>query len=158
MNLHIIDYICIFGYLGFIIILGSSFVRGTKSTKNYFLADKSINWLPLSISMYVSIFSAISFVMAPAEAFRGDLQYLIALALYPMASVFAIIFFVDIYTRLQITTKMSNRHIRNTTVFCEFKFDSRWYKSPPTLRETVCFANHMKCCLNTSISIIRKIK
>jgi sodium-coupled monocarboxylate transporter 8/12 len=104
MNLHIIDYLCIFVYLGFIIILGSSFARGQKTTKIYFLAGKSIHWLPLSMSMYASIFSAISFVMAPAEAFRGDLQYLVALALFPVASVIALIFFIDLYTRLQITT------------------------------------------------------
>ena len=104
MKLQPLDFICIVGYLAFVIVLGSLFSRQQKSTQNYFLAGKSMRWLPLAISMYASIFSAISFVMAPAEAFRGDLQYLVALAMFPVASVLALVFFIDLYTRLRITT------------------------------------------------------
>ncbi len=92
MKLQPLDFVCIVGYLAFVIVLGSLFSRQQKSTKNYFLAGKSMRWLPLAISMYASIFSAISFIMAPAEAFRGDLQYLVALIMFPVASVLALIF------------------------------------------------------------------
>ncbi|MBN2270858.1 MAG: hypothetical protein JXN61_09605 [Sedimentisphaerales bacterium] len=104
MNLHVIDYFCIVFYLLFIVILGSCFGREQKTTKNYFLADKSMRWLPLAISMYASIFSSISYIMAPAEAFRYDMQWFIALAMFPVASVFSIVLFIDFYTRLRITT------------------------------------------------------
>ena len=104
MNLHAIDYFCIIFYLLFIIILGSCFGRQQKTTKNYFLAGKSMRWLPLAISMYASIFSSISYIMAPAEAFRFDMQWFVALAMFPVASIFSIILFIDFYTRLRITT------------------------------------------------------
>ena len=104
MKLQPLDFICIVGYLAFVIVLGSLFSGQQKSTRNYFLAGKSMRWLPLAISMYASIFSAISFVMAPAEAFRGDLQYLVALTMFPVASVLALVFFIDLYARLRITT------------------------------------------------------
>ncbi|KAB7530386.1 sodium/solute symporter [Flagellimonas olearia] len=104
MELSILDYFVIVGYLLFVIIMGSFFSKGDKSTENYFLGGKSIKWLPLAISMYTSIFSAISFIMAPAEAFRGDLQYLVALIMFPIASVFALVFFIDVYTRFNMTT------------------------------------------------------
>ncbi len=61
MNLHVFDYICIIFYLLFIIVLGSSFSRQQKTTQNYFLAGKSIRWIPLAISMYATLFSSISY-------------------------------------------------------------------------------------------------
>ena len=54
--------------------------------------------------MYASLFSSISYVMAPAEAFRHDLQYLMALVCFPIASVLAIILFIDFFIRIRITT------------------------------------------------------
>ena len=63
-----------------------------------------MRWLPLSISMYASTFSSISYIMAPAEAFRFDMQWFVALAMFPVASIFSIILFIDFYTRLRITT------------------------------------------------------
>ena len=104
MGLHWIDFGCIAGYMLFMIVLGSWFAKGQKSTKDYFLAGKSIRWLPLAISMYATLFSSISYVMAPAEAFRGDAQYLITFCVYPLASVLAIVLFIDFYVRLRITT------------------------------------------------------
>jgi len=104
MKLAFIDYACIIGYMSFIIIFGSHFARQQTSTKNYFLAGKSMGWLPLAISMYATLFSSISYVMAPAEAFRHDLQYLICMAMFPIASILAVVFFIDFYLRLKITT------------------------------------------------------
>ena len=104
MGLQPLDYICIVAYMAFIIGLGSYFARQQRSTKDYFLAGKSMRWLPLSISMYATLFSSISYVMAPAEAFQRDLQYLVSMMMFPVASVLAIILFIDFFTRLRITT------------------------------------------------------
>lgn len=104
MTLSTWDYVCIFGYLALIIVVGGTFARQQKTSRDYFLAGKSMRWLPLAISMYATLFSAISYVMAPAEAFRHDLQYLVALILFPIASLLAIILFIDVFVRLNITT------------------------------------------------------
>lgn len=104
MGLQFADYACIVGYLAFVIVLGSGFARQQKTTKDYFLAGKSMSWLPLSISIYATIFSSVSYVMAPAEAFRFDLQYLAALVMFPFVAVLAIILFIDRFLRLQVTT------------------------------------------------------
>lgn len=104
MGLQFADYACIVGYLLFVIVLGSGFARQQKTTKDYFLAGKSMSWVPLSISIYATIFSSVSYVMAPAEAFRYDLQYLAALVMFPFVAVLAIILFIDVFVRLQVTT------------------------------------------------------
>lgn len=104
MTLESLDFLCIGIYLIAIVLIGSAFSRGQSSTKDYFLAGKSVPWWAVSISMYASLFSSVSYVMAPAEAFRNDLQYLVALACFPIASVLAIILFVDFFLRLQVTT------------------------------------------------------
>ena len=104
MKLPIVDYICIIGYVGFIIAFGCHFAKQQKTTKNYFLAGKSMGWFPLAVSMYATLFSSISYVMAPAEAFRHDLQYLMCMMMFPVASALAIVFFIDFYMRLKVTT------------------------------------------------------
>jgi len=104
MPLQFLDYLCIALYMGTIIALGSYFSRSQRSTKDFFLAGKSMTWLPLAISMYASLFSSNSYVAAPAMAFRDGIVYLMALAVFPIASVFAILIFVDFFTRLRITT------------------------------------------------------
>ena len=103
-GLQLADYVCIVGYLAFVIVLGSGFVRQQKTTNDYFLAGKTMTWVPLSISIYATIFSSISYVMAPAEAFRYDLQYLAALVLFPFVAVLAIILFIDVFVRLRVET------------------------------------------------------
>lgn len=104
MTLQFWDYVCILGYLGLVVVLGSCFAGQQKTTRNYFLAGKSMGWLPLAISMYATLFSSLSYVMGPAEAFRYDLQYFMALIMFPVASLFAIVLFIDFYLRLGITT------------------------------------------------------
>jgi len=103
-GLQFADYACIVGYLTFVIVLGSGFMRQQKTTNDYFLAGKTMSWVPLSISIYATIFSSVSYVMAPAEAFRHDLQYLAALVLFPFVAVLAIILFIDVFVRLRVET------------------------------------------------------
>ena len=71
------DYTIIIVYMFLMIALGSWFSKKQTSTKVYFLAGRSMTWLPLAISMYATIFSSISYVMGPAEIFRYDAEYII---------------------------------------------------------------------------------
>jgi len=102
MRLHWLDYTGIAAYLLFMIVLGSAFARRQRTSQDYFLAGRSMGWLPLAISIYATIFSSISYIMAPAEAFRYDMQYLAALVLFPFVALLAIILFIDHFVRLRV--------------------------------------------------------
>lgn len=118
MKLHTLDFICIALYVGGIVLLGAYFSRQQRSTRDYFLAGKSMRWLPLAISMYASLFSSISYVAAPAMAFKDGIVYLMALAVFPVASVLAILIFIDFFTRLRITTVFEYLESRYNGVVC----------------------------------------
>jgi len=79
-----------------------------------------MRWLPLAISMYATLFSSISYIMAPAEAFRYDMQWFVALAMFPLASIFAIVLFIDFYTRLGITTVYEYIEVRFNRLLSTF--------------------------------------
>lgn len=104
IGLSAVDYVCIVVYILAMILFGVWFSKSQKGLNEYALAGKSMHWLPLSISMYASLFSSISFLVAPAEAFHRDLQYLVALLMHPLAAVVSVILFVDFYVRMGITT------------------------------------------------------
>jgi len=55
-----LDYAVLVTYFITVILIGLYFTRRQTSTNEYFLASKSIPWLPLGISMYVTQFSSIS--------------------------------------------------------------------------------------------------
>ena len=73
-GLHVIDYGVLAVYLATVLFLGSILGKKQKDTKDYFLAGRSMHWLPMGISIFASLASAASFVGAPAEVFKYDMK------------------------------------------------------------------------------------
>ena len=53
-------------YLLAMILLGVSFYKGQKTTKDFFLAGRSMTWIPVGLSLAATIFSAISYMALPS--------------------------------------------------------------------------------------------
>jgi SSS family transporter len=102
--LSLLDYAVLIGYFLAVLTIGWYCSRRQTSTAEYFLAGKSMKWLPLGISIYASLFSSITYMALPAESFQHDLQYAMGYLAVPVAMVFAVVLFVDFYRRLYITT------------------------------------------------------
>ncbi|OGG04360.1 MAG: hypothetical protein A3F83_02825 [Candidatus Glassbacteria bacterium RIFCSPLOWO2_12_FULL_58_11] len=107
-----LDYAVLVTYFITVILIGLYFTRRQTSTNEYFLASKSIPWLPLGISMYVTQFSSISLLMNPAETFQYDLQFLSYNLVIPLAAAVTIVIFIDLYSRLSITTAFEYLELR----------------------------------------------
>jgi solute:Na+ symporter, SSS family len=107
-----LDYTILVFYLLAVILIGLYFSRRQTTTAEYFLAGKSIPWLPLGISMYVTQFSAISLLMNPAETFQYDLQFLSYNLIIPFAAFITVVVFVDLYSRLSLTTTFEYLEVR----------------------------------------------
>ena len=103
-SLSFLDYVVLIGYFAAVIFIGLRFSKKQTSTEEYFLAGKSMSWLPLGISMYASLFSSISYLANPAETYQHDFQYFALNLIVPFAAVTAVILFVDFYSRLKIIT------------------------------------------------------
>jgi SSS family transporter len=85
------DYAVMVGYIlgiaavGFYVTVKSK----EKSTKDYLLGGKGIPWWAISISMMVTLFSAISFLAVPEEAYKNGMRLwlsgLISIPIIPLA-------------------------------------------------------------------------
>lgn len=65
-GLHWVDWTVMGVYLAAMVAVGASFYKGQKSTKDFFLAGRSMSWLPVGLSLVATLFSAISYMAIPS--------------------------------------------------------------------------------------------
>jgi len=66
-GLSALDWIVLAVYLAAMVAVGASFYKGQKSTKDFFVAGRSMSWLPVGISVVATLFSAISYMAIPSS-------------------------------------------------------------------------------------------
>jgi hypothetical protein len=76
MRLRPFDLTCFGCYMILLIGVGDYFARRQKGLKSYLLADKSIPWIIVAISVLAALFSGITYLGASAESYYNDLSYL----------------------------------------------------------------------------------
>lgn len=106
------DYLVILIYMVVVQIIGFRFAKGQKTTKEYFLAGKTLGWLPLGISMFATYFDSIVFCGVPAESFKYDLQFAVLHMLIPAVTVVAVLVFVDLFYGLNIVSIFEYMELR----------------------------------------------
>lgn len=80
------------------------FFRDSKSGKDYFLADRSVHWVPVGISVMVTAFSTLNFVAVTAEVFSFGLYVLLAVPMFFLVYFPVSRIFVPKYRELQVTS------------------------------------------------------
>ncbi len=76
MGLDTLDFIIIAAYLCGITIFGLRFRKKQRSLKDYFLADKSIPWWAISLSIVAAETSTLTIVSVPGLAYDKDFGFL----------------------------------------------------------------------------------
>ncbi len=74
-GLQVLDWVVLVAYLAGMVAIGASFYRGQKSTKDFFLAGRSMSWLPVGLSVVATLFSAISYMAIPSLVQRFGLVF-----------------------------------------------------------------------------------
>jgi len=72
--LDLIDLIVMAGYMSLTLCIGLYFTRSQKGNEDFFVASRSMHWMPLFCSIWASLTSANSLLGAPGYAFSHDLQ------------------------------------------------------------------------------------
>ena len=92
-----LDYSVFVVYLLATTAIGALFVRGQRNVDDYFLAGRSMGSLVISMTILAALFSGISFLAAPAEAYlHGPAFYLVNLGFFiatPITTIFVLPFF-----------------------------------------------------------------
>ncbi|MHC4529760.1 MAG: sodium:solute symporter family transporter, partial [Planctomycetota bacterium] len=68
-KLHVVDYVVVAVYLGFIAVLGSSFARRQKSTDRYYTGGRNVPTWAIGLSMLATLISSVTFLAYPGEGY-----------------------------------------------------------------------------------------
>jgi SSS family solute:Na+ symporter len=102
--LSVVDYVVIAAYLVAITAFGSWFARFQKTTRDYFLTDRSIPWWAVCFTIVATETSTLSFIGVPASAFGGNMTFLQLAAGYVIGRVIISLLFIPAYFRGDLFT------------------------------------------------------
>src|SRR6478735_3286234 len=97
MSLSGVDYLVIGGYLLAITAFGSWFARYQKTTRDYFLTDRSVPWWAICFTIVATETSTLTFIGIPAQSYAGNMVFLQMAAGYVIGRVLVSILFIPSY-------------------------------------------------------------
>ena len=104
MSLSAIDYLVIGVYLVAITAFGSWFARYQKTTRDYFLTDRSVPWWAICFTIVATETSTLTFIGIPAQAYTGNMTFLQLVMGYIIGRVLVSILFIPAYFRGDLFT------------------------------------------------------
>src|SRR5687768_10559040 len=101
-----LDLVIIFGYLLGITLFGVWFSRKQKTTRDYFLGDRSVPWWAIAASIVATETSTITFISVPGVAFSrgGNFQFLQLVMGYMLGRIVISLLFIPSYFRGELLT------------------------------------------------------
>src|SRR2546425_3799365 len=94
------DIVIVVLYLAAVTAIGSLCGQGQKTGLAYFLANRSVHWLPAGITMTAVSISSITFIGMPGQAFKSDWTFLQIYMIIPLASLLVCNVFLPVYRQL----------------------------------------------------------
>lgn len=76
--MNTLDYIVIALYLGLSLLMGCRLGARQVNTEQYFLSGRSMKWLPVAIALFAALFSSISYIAMPGEAYNYGCTMLVS--------------------------------------------------------------------------------
>ena len=104
MSLSAVDYLVIGGYLLAITAFGSWFARFQKTTRDYFLTDRSVPWWAICFTIVATETSTLSFIGVPAQAYAGNMTFLQLAVGYIIGRILISLLFIPAYFRGDLFT------------------------------------------------------
>jgi SSS family solute:Na+ symporter len=98
------DYLVIGGYLAAITAFGSWFARFQKTTRDYFLTDRSVPWWAVCFTVVATETSTLTFIGIPASAYAGNMTFLQLAVGYVIGRIVVSILFIPAYFRGDLFT------------------------------------------------------
>ncbi len=100
-----VDIAVLFVYLVGVVCIGSFFYRRKSNTEDFFFASHSVSWIPISVSIIATNFSAIAYLGLTAFPFQRDLELFPMLMMGPIVVMPIVIhYLVPFYSRLHFST------------------------------------------------------
>jgi SSS family solute:Na+ symporter len=104
MALSALDYAIIAGYLLAITAFGSWFAKFQKTTRDYFLTDRSVPGWAVCCTIVATETSTLTFIGAPAQAYAGNFVFLQLVLGYIVGRFIVTLLFLPAYFRGELLT------------------------------------------------------
>ncbi len=98
--MKLLDLLVFFIYMGGITLFGGSFFKKNKTASAYTLGNNSIPRWVLTMSIFATFVSSISFLALPGNSFQGNWNAFVFSISIPIAAIIAVIYFVPVYRRV----------------------------------------------------------
>jgi SSS family solute:Na+ symporter len=98
------DYLVIGGYLAAITAFGSWFARFQKTTRDYFLTDRSVPWWAVCFTIVATETSTLTFIGIPAASYAANMTFLQLAFGYVIGRVIVSVLFIPAYFRGELFT------------------------------------------------------
>ncbi|MCC9138565.1 sodium:solute symporter [Pontibacter silvestris] len=102
--MSLLDWVVLFGTLGFIVLYGIWKTRGSKDIEGYLRGDNSMKWWTIGLSTMATQASAITFLSTPGQAYEDGMRFVQFYFGLPVAMVIISITVIPIFYRLKVYT------------------------------------------------------
>ncbi|MFI3172549.1 MAG: sodium/solute symporter [Eubacteriales bacterium] len=100
----VIDIGIIIGYLVLMMVVGYVAGRNNTNQEDYFLAGRSMPWLPIALSVAATMISANGFIGGPGWAYTSGMSPVMVNIAVPLAVVFALSITTPVIYRMNVTS------------------------------------------------------
>lgn len=104
MSIHIIDLLFIIVYMAVLLYMGYRLGKENTNQEDYFLAGRSMPWLPIGLSVAATMISANGFIGAPGWAYTAGIAPFMVNIGVPLAIFFVLFSSVPMIYNLKITS------------------------------------------------------
>lgn len=104
MDFGTLNYIVLAVYMAAVVAVGLVFAGRQKTTEDYFLAGRKMPWLPVAMSMFASLTSAVTFMGLPGKAYDENISMLVVCFVSPCLVPFLVFWFYPLYRKMNVTT------------------------------------------------------
>lgn len=109
---HPVNAAVIILYFAGMALLGFYFMRRNKSSDDYFRGGGRLPWWAVSISIYATMFSSITFISVPAISYASDIRYfVIAIGILVLAPV-TVRYYLPFFRKLNLTSAYEYLEVR----------------------------------------------
>jgi SSS family solute:Na+ symporter len=99
-----IDWLVVAAYLLLVLVLGLKASGRQRSTRDYFLGDRSLPWWAVALSIIATETSAATYIGTPGIAYRSSWHYLQMVLGFVLGRLFLALFFIPVYYRSEMFT------------------------------------------------------
>ena len=92
--------------------MGFYFMRRNKDADAYFKAGGKLPWWVVSLSIYATMFSSITFMSVPAMAFSGNMTYFVIAFGIPIMALVTVRWYLPFFRKLNLTSAYEYLEVR----------------------------------------------